>query len=134
MNTTEPTEHQNKLAEFFQDCAFTVHREFGPGLLENFYEECLASLLMDRNIPFERQKAIPAYFMNKKIEVGYKADFIIDNCLIVELKSVESLKPIHQAQVITYMKISNINLGLLINFNVKMLREGIKRMVYSQDS
>lgn len=127
----EPTQEQDILAKRFLDCAFFVHKELGPGLLEKTYEECLACVLEKENIPFKQQHPVPLIFMNKKIEVGYKADFIIDNSIIIELKAAEKLLPIHKAQLMTYMKIAKLSLGLLINFNSTLLKNGIQRVILS---
>lgn len=111
------------------DCAFRVHKQLGPGLLENAYEECMCILLSKENIPFRRQMQMPIFFENQKIDIGYRIDILIKDELIVELKSAEKILPLHQAQILTYMRLSNINAGLLINFNSKMFKDGIKRFV-----
>lgn len=111
------------------DCAFRVHQQLGVGLLENAYEECLCILLTQNNIPFKRQVQMPIFFENQKIDVGYRVDLLIDEQLIVELKSVEKIIPVHHAQLLTYMRLAKINTGLLINFNSKLFKDGIKRFV-----
>ena len=111
------------------DCAFHVHKQLGPGLLENAYEECLCILLNKENIPFQRQVQMPLFFENQKIDVGYRVDIIVQDELIIELKSVEKIIPLHHAQLLTYMRLSKISAGLLINFNSKLFKEGIKRFV-----
>lgn len=111
------------------DCAFRVHQQLGPGLLENAYEECLCILLRKENIPFQRQLQMPLTFEKQKVDVGYRIDILVQNELIVELKSVEKIIPLHQAQILTYMRLSRIGTGLLINFNSKMFKDGIRRFV-----
>lgn len=111
------------------DCAFRVHQQLGPGLLENAYEECLSILLAKRGIPFKRQAQMPIYFEEQKINIGYRVDLLIENSLIIEIKAVEKVIPLHNAQLMTYMRLSQINAGLLINFNTKMFKDGIKRFV-----
>lgn len=110
------------------DCAFTVHKALGCGLLESAYEGCLAYELTKRGIQFEKQKNLPVYYDQIKIDMGYRLDFLIEDSLIVELKSVEKLAPIHEAQLMTYLKLSRIKTGLLINFNTKLIKDGIKRI------
>jgi GxxExxY protein len=109
--------------------AIAVHRQLGPGLLESVYEECLAYELTTQLIPFERQKAIPVTYGDVLVECGFRADLLIDKLVLVELKAVESIAPIHKAQVLTYMKLTGCKIGLLINFNVVLLKDGIKRFV-----
>ncbi|KPJ94863.1 MAG: GxxExxY protein [Gammaproteobacteria bacterium SG8_11] len=111
-------------------CAIEVHRELGPGLLESIYEECLAHELKQKDIKCVTQKHLPVQYKGLLLECGYRIDLLIENRLIVELKCVESLQPIHEAQILTYMKMAKISTGLLINFNVKYLRHGIKRFVH----
>ena len=109
--------------------AIEVHRNLGPGLLESTYEQCLASELFEANVPFRLQAELPVKYKNKTIDCGHRIDVFVDDALIVELKSVEKLLPIHEAQLLTYLKLANIKAGLLINFNVQLLKDGIKRMV-----
>ena len=110
-------------------CAIEVHRNLGPGLLESTYEQCFAHELRVEGMPFKLQHPLPVEYKGLKLDCGYRVDLLIDNSLIVELKSVDSVLPIHQAQLLTYMKLSSIKIGLLMNFNVKYLKEGIIRMV-----
>ncbi len=110
-------------------CALEVHRHLGPGLLESSYEQCLAYELNAAKIPFELQCPVAVRYKQIKIDCAYRVDVLIDDTIILELKSVDKILPIHQAQLLTYMKLKDISLGLLINFNVKYLRDGIKRMV-----
>jgi len=110
-------------------CALEVHRYLGPGLLESTYEQCLAHELKIMGIPFELQYPVPVEYKGIKLNCGYRIDMLIDNAIVVELKSVEKILPIHQAQLLTYMKLSNVSIGLLINFNVELIKNGIRRMV-----
>ena len=110
-------------------CAIEVHKELGPGLLESVYEECLQYELLNNGLFVERQKNIPLIYKNKKLESNLVLDLLVENTVVVELKSVEILKPIHEAQLISYLKLSGIHTGLLINFNVKYLIDGVKRRV-----
>lgn len=119
---------ENEIATVVLDCAFKVHKELGPGLLEGGYELCLFYELAKTGLLVERQKPIPLIYDNVNMGTGYHADLIIENKVLVELKSVEALKHIHLAQVITYLKLSNYKLGLLINFNTELLKYGIKRV------
>jgi GxxExxY protein len=110
-------------------CAIEVHRHLGPGLLQSVYEQCLATELTGMGIPYQSQLELPVKYKGKIIDCGYRIDILVDNSIIVELKSTEKLVPIHDAQILTYMKMSNIKTGLLINFNVPVLKDGIKRFV-----
>lgn len=110
-------------------CALEVHRELGPGLLESTYEQCLAHELSLAGIPFKLQSPVPVKYKRIRLDCGYRIDVLVEDSLIVELKSVERILPIHEAQLLTYMKLSSIRIGLLINFNVKYMKHGIKRMV-----
>lgn len=110
-------------------CAIEVHKNLGPGLLESVYEECLHYELLNNGLFVERQKNIPLIYKNKKLETNLVLVLLVENSVIVELKSVDSLKPIHDAQLISYLKLSGIHTGLLINFNVKYLIDGVKRRV-----
>ena len=112
-------------------CAIEVHRELGPGLLESAYEQCLAVELSRLQIPFQLQVDLPINYKGMPLSCGYRIDLLIDKQLIVELKSIEQLLKIHEAQILTYMKLSKVNLGLLLNFNVPILKRGIKRFVLS---
>jgi len=109
--------------------AIEVHRTLGPGLLESAYEECLARELKLRRIPFERQKPIPLIYKDVKLDCGYRIDLLVDSRVVVELKAVEALAPVHDAVVLTYLRLSDCRIGLLINFNIAVLRDGIRRLV-----
>ena len=110
-------------------CAIEVHRVLGPGLLESTYEQCLAHELNQQHINCLRQCGLPIIYKGMEIDCGYRMDLLVDKSLVVELKSVETLTPIHEAQILTYMKLAKIKTGLLINFNVKLLKQGLKRFV-----
>jgi GxxExxY protein len=110
--------------------AIEVHRHLGPGLLESAYEACLTHELRERGLKVETQRALPVNYKGLRLDAGYRMDLLVEQTLIVELKSVEELQPIHLAQMLTYLKQSGLSLGLLINFNVPLLRHGIKRVVH----
>jgi GxxExxY protein len=110
-------------------CAIEVHRNLGPGLLESAYESCLAYELECNKIPYAVQVPVPVKYKRVQLDCGYRIDLLVDDKLIVELKSVASLSKIHQAQLLTYMKLAQIKSGLLVNFNVQILKDGIKRFV-----
>jgi len=111
------------------DAAMKVHSALGPGLLESAYEACLAFELTKRGLRVERQVALPVVYDGMQIDVGYRIDLLVEGQVIVELKSVAELVPIFDAQLLTYLKLSNLKVGLLINFNVVHLKDGVKRMV-----
>lgn len=111
------------------DAALAVHRALGPGLLESAYELCLAHELERRERNVRRQVGLPVVYGEVKLDAGYRIDLIVDGAVIVEVKSVEALAPVHEAQVLTYLKLSERRLGYLINFNVALLKQGVKRMI-----
>ena len=106
-----------------------VHRILGPGLLESAYEMCLCYELSQRKLSFQRQVPLPVDFKGMRMDCGYKMDVVVENSILLELKSIEELGPIHDAQLLTYLKLSRLKIGLLINFNVPLMKDGIKRMV-----
>jgi GxxExxY protein len=108
--------------------ALEVHRILGPGLLESAYEECLCHELYLRRAGIERQKPLPVHYKGKILDCGYRLDLVVEGKILLELKSVEKLLPIHEAQLLTYLRLSGIRTGLLINFNTPLLKDGIKRM------
>jgi len=110
-------------------CAIEVHKNLGPGLLESAYERCLSYELTAKGLRHEIQKELPIDYKGMKLDAGYRIDLIVENGVIVELKSVEKISPIHEAQILTYMKLAGIKVGLLINFNVIKVKDGIKRFV-----
>ena len=120
----------NQITSEIIGCAINVHRVLGPGLLESAYEECLASELKNAGLRIERQKPVPVTFKDIKLKCGYRIDILVEDIVIVELKSVDQLAPIHEAQMLTYLKFSNKQIGLLINFNVLLLKNGIKRFIH----
>ncbi len=119
----------NDLTYAIIGAAIEVHKSLGPGLLESAYEECLCYELEQRGIPFERQRALPVVYKDIRLDAGYRLDLLVAGQVVVELKSVEALAPIHEAQLLTYLKLGGWHIGLLINFNVVVLRDGIRRMV-----
>jgi GxxExxY protein len=125
------TEQQrvNRITENIIGAAIQVHRVLGPGLLESAYEACLAFELAKRGLKFEQQKPLPLIYEQVKLECGYRIDLLVDGSVVVEVKSVDGLAPIHEAQVMSYLKLSECKIGLLINFNVRVLKDGIRRFV-----
>lgn len=119
----------NDITSTIIGCAIEVHKTLGPGLLEGAYEECLYYELLEAGLKVEKQKALPLVYKEVKLDAGYRLDLFVENKVIVELKAVETLNEVHQAQVITYLKVSGCKVGLLINFNVLRLMDGVKRMV-----
>ncbi|MEW6609242.1 MAG: GxxExxY protein [bacterium] len=122
--------YENELTSLIIGAAIEVHKNLGPGLLESAYEICLARELELRKVPFQRQVGLPIEYKGESCEVGYRIDLLVDKKVIVEIKSVETIHPVHEAQLLTYLRLSKCKVGLLINFNVPVLKEGIKRMVY----
>lgn len=120
---------ENQIGKIVVDCAFKVHMELGPGLLESTYEACLLFELNEAGIKAESQKALPVIYKSVKLDVGYRIDILVEDKVVIELKSVEAINDVHMAQIITYLKLSDCHLGYLINFNVKYFKEGIKRVV-----
>lgn len=119
----------NQLTGQVIGAAIEVHKTLGPGLLESVYEECLCHELNIRHIPYKRQQAFSVDYKGIKIDCGYRIDLLVSDLVIFELKSVDSLQPIHEAQLLTYLKLTALRVGLLINFNVRVLKEGIKRLI-----
>jgi GxxExxY protein len=120
----------NKTTESIIGAAIEVHRHLGPGLLESAYEECLCEELLLRKILFKRQVALPVTYKSKKLDIGYRIDLLVNEEVVVELKTVESILPIHEAQTLTYMRLGGWQVGLILNFNVTVLKNGIKRLVH----
>lgn len=119
---------ENELSKLVFDSALKVHRVLGPGLLESAYEECLYYELKKSGLDVVKQKPLPLIYEEVKLDIGYRVDIIVENKLILEIKSVEALNDIHFAQLLTYLKLTNCKLGLLINFNVVLIKDGIKRI------
>ncbi|MEX6686764.1 GxxExxY protein [Danxiaibacter flavus] len=111
-------------------CAIEIHKSLGPGLLESAHEECLAFELMKAGLQIERQAPVPVIYKQIHLNCGYRIDILVEKTLVLELKSVDALAPVHEAQILTYMKFANKPIGLLINFNVLLLKNGIKRFKY----
>jgi GxxExxY protein len=109
--------------------AIEVHRHLGPGLLESAYEECLCHELKQNGVPFRRQTALPVVYKTIRLDCGYRMDIVVEDRVIIELKTVERLMPVHEAQMLTYMKLSGIRTGLLLNFNSAVLKDGIRRLM-----
>ncbi len=125
----EDRDKANKLSKEIIGAAIEVHRELGPGLLESAYEECLCHELYLRNVTFERQVLLPLHYKGLDLDCGYRLDILVDNLVIGELKTVDEIAEIHRAQLITYLRLKKLWLGLLINFNVPVLKQGIIRVV-----
>lgn len=123
------TEELNKISYDVIGCAYKVHSTLGPGLLESAYEACLVYELISLGYSVERQKELPLKYNNVKVDAGYRIDILVDGKVIVELKAVDAINPVYEAQLLTYLKLSGCRLGLLINFNVKDLKSGIFRRV-----
>lgn len=119
----------NEITEAIIGAAMEVHRALGPGLLESTYEMCLCRELSLRDIAFERQKPIPVEYKGVKLDCGYRADLIVDGMVLVEVKATETLLPIHDAQLLTYLNLGGWQVGLIINFNVRLLKQGVRRKV-----
>ena len=123
----------NNITDKIISAAIAVHRELGPGLLESAYEACLVYELVQRGLSIEQQKTLPVIYRDVRVDCGYRIDLFIEKQVIVELKAVEKLEPIHKAQLLSYLKLSGCKVGLLINFNVKILKDGIHRIVNELD-
>ena len=119
----------NEISRRVIGACIEIHRSLGPGLLESAYEECLCHELSLQGVTFERQKPLPVAYKGIKLDCGYRLDVVVEDQVIVELKAVPELLPVHEAQLLTYLKLSGLRLGLLVNFNVSLLKNGIKRMV-----
>jgi GxxExxY protein len=119
----------NQLTEQILNCAYKVHSELGPGLLESAYEECLYYELIQSGLQVEKQKVLPLIYYEVKLDAGYRLDLLVENSVVVEIKAIEALNDVHIAQVLTYLKLSKCKVGLLLNFNVRSLKNGIKRLV-----
>ena len=117
------------LATSFVDAVFKVHCNLGPGLLESIYETCLARELGKRSVIFQTQVPMPVVYDGEKIDCGFRLDMLLEDKIIVEIKAVEEVLPVHKAQILTYLKITNLHLGFLINFNVPIIKNGIQRIV-----
>jgi GxxExxY protein len=119
----------NKLSSTIIGAAIEVHKALGPGLLESAYEECVCHELSLQGLSFDRQKPLPVQYKGKKLDCAYRLDIVVENAIILELKSCGKIEPIHRAQLLTYLKLSGLSLGLLLNFNANVMRDGIVRIV-----
>ena len=127
--TQRVSEERDPVTEKVIGLAIEVHRHLGPGLLESAYEECLCYEFTQASIPFSRQVALPVIYKNVNLDCGYRMDIVVDELIILELKTVEKILPIHHAQLVTHLKLGNMKTGLLMNFNNAVLKDGIKRVV-----
>lgn len=121
--------NENEIAKRVVDAAYSIHRSLGPGLLESSYEECLFYEIINAGLLAEKQKPLPLIYKDVRMDIGYRIDIIIENKFIVEVKSVDAFNDVHLAQILTYMRLSDCKLGLIINFNVSLIKYGIKRVV-----
>ena len=120
---------ENEISKIVVDIAYKVHTKIGPGLLESVYEEIMFCEIKNYGLKVECHKAIPVFWKEKQLEIGFRADLIVESKVIIELKSVEEIAPVHYKQVLTYLKLTDLKLGLLINFNEYLIKDGIKRIV-----
>lgn len=120
---------ENEISKIVFEAGLQIHKILGPGLLESAYEECLYFDLINAGLKVEKQKSLPIIYKEIKLEAGYRVDLLIEDKVIIEIKSIDALHPIHTAQVLTYLKLSSCKLALLINFNVSLFKDGVKRLV-----
>ncbi|MFO7460856.1 MAG: GxxExxY protein [Desulfatiglandales bacterium] len=120
----------NRLSNKIIGAAIEVHKTLGPGLLESAYEECLCEEMRLQLLRYERQEPLPVVYKGRRLDCGYRLDIVVEKSIILELKCCEKIDPIHEAQLLTYLKLSGLHLGLILNFNVTMMRDGIKRIVH----
>ena len=125
----QPKRSANAVSKLIVDAAMKVHTALGPGLLESTYSACLAQELRNKGLEVRTEVPLPVFYEGLKLEIGYRIDMLVDDLVVVEVKSIDAIAPIHQAQVLSYLKLSSKSLGLLINFNVVHLKDGIKRFV-----
>ncbi|MEQ1605621.1 MAG: GxxExxY protein [Pyrinomonadaceae bacterium] len=121
--------HENEIAKIIVDCAYKVHKRLGPGLLENVYQAALAYELGQRGLKVAVERGIPVEYDNVRLNVGFRADIIVENKVIIECKAIDALSPIHSRILLTYLRLTDMHLGLLINFNVEYFKEGVRRVV-----
>lgn len=129
MDYTRTTMNENEISKIIFDAGLKVHKALGPGLLESAYEECLYYELLQTGLYVEKQKPMPLIYEEVKMEVGYRIDIVVENKVVIEVKSVDALNEVHLAQVLTYLKLSNCKLGMLINFNTLLFKNGVKRVI-----
>jgi len=120
---------ENEISKIIVDCCYKVHTTLGPGLLESVYEEILTFELLKRNLKIKRQHPIPVIYESIKLDLGFRADLIIEDKVVIEIKSVEAIAPVHGKQLLTYLRLTDKKLGLLVNFNVALIKDGIHRVV-----
>ena len=120
---------ENQIATVVVDCAYRIHKELGPGLLESAYGTCLAFELRQTGLKIEEQKPLPVVYRDVKLDCGYRLDLVVEDSVVVEIKAVDQLAPIHDAQLLSYLRLSGMRVGLLINFHVRVLKNGLKRIV-----
>lgn len=123
-------DRENPVARQIVDCAFKVHKTLGPGLLESAYQECMQKEFAKRGIACKVEHEIPLFYEGDRLNTPYRVDFLVADCVIVELKSVEKILPVHEAQALTYLKLSSLRMALLINFSAPLIKEGIRRLVF----
>lgn len=134
MTVIDMSLEDNQLTQSIMDCLFRVHTVMGPGLLESIYEECLCHEFSRRGIPYERQKIIPLMYEGSQLRNGLKLDLLVGGRIIIELKSIENILPVHKAQILTYLKLSGLPIGFLVNFNVPLIKNGVQRFVNNHSS
>lgn len=120
---------ENDLSKIIVNSCYQIHKELGPGLFESVYEECLHFELIQQGLSVQRQKELPVIYKSLKMELGFRTDLIVENKVIVEIKSIEAIAPVHQKQMLTYLRLANLKLGLLVNFNEALIKDGIQRIV-----
>jgi len=120
---------ENELSKIIVNSCYQIHKELGPGLFESVYEECLHFELIQQGLSVQRQKELPVIYKSLKMEIGFRTDLIVENKVIVEIKSIETIAPVHQKQLLTYLRLTNLKLGLLVNFNEALIKDGIQRIV-----
>ena len=120
---------ENEISKILVDVFIRIHSELGPGLLESVYETAICHELTKRGLLFARQQGVPVYYDSVKMDIGFRADIIVDNKIIIEIKSIENLLPVHHKTLLTYLKLTKLKLGLLVNFNVNLVKNGIVRLV-----
>ena len=125
--------HENEASELVIGCCLKIHKQLGPGLLESVYKEALGYELVQSNLKYFRQKSIPISDATVRLDVGFRADVVVEEKVLLELKSAERILPVHKKQILTYLRVSGLKLGLLINFNVPLLKDGITRIVNGLD-
>ncbi|MCB1782465.1 MAG: GxxExxY protein [Alphaproteobacteria bacterium] len=122
-------EKENPVSKEIVDCAFKIHTSIGPGLMESAYQECMEKEFIKRGMSFKKEYQMPVWYEEERLQTPYRVDFLVEDCIIVELKAVEKIMPVHQAQILTYLKLSDYKMALLINFSSPLIKDGIKRFV-----